>query len=96
MQYASVAIAEELPVESMKMMVRGHNQRALPRSFTDLIFEVRLEGNLSSEQLEGLARDASDQCFVENTLAKSIPVTTDVYLNGKKSLTLTKGPATTG
>ena len=94
MQYASLAIAKELPVESLKMIVRGHNQRDFPRSFSDMIFEVRIEGNLTQAQIEDLASEASAQCFVENTLAKAIPLTTTVSLNGKKVLTLARDPAT--
>lgn len=93
MQYASLAIAKELPVDTLKMMVRAHNQRDFPRSFSDMIFEVRVEGNLTMEQLENLAREASEQCFVENTLAKAIPLTTTVFLNGKKVLNFTRDPA---
>jgi len=76
------------------MIVRAHNQREFPRSFSDMIFEVRVEGNLTLEQLDNLAREASVQCFVENTLAKAIALTTTVFLNGKKVLTFTRDPAT--
>jgi uncharacterized OsmC-like protein len=92
MQYASLAIAQELPIENMKIMVRGHMQRDLPRAFTDMIFEVRLEGGASTEQVANLARDASVRCFVENTLGKAIPITTEVYLNKEKVLTLNRSP----
>ena len=94
MQYASLAIAQELSVETLKMIVRGHNQRDFPRSFSDMIFDVRIEGNLTQEEIESLAREASAQCFVENTLAKAIPLTTNVSLNGTKVLTLSRDPAT--
>jgi hypothetical protein len=39
-----------------------------------------------------LAQEASDRCFVENTLAKALPVTTELHLNGKKIRTSTRGP----
>lgn len=92
MQYTSLVIGKDLPIDSIKMMVRGHTTRDLPRAFTDMIFEVRLEGSATPDQLEILAGEASERCFVENTLGKAIPVTTDVFLNGKKVLSRTKAP----
>lgn len=91
MQYTSLVIERNLPIENMKLMVRAHHHREL-RSFTDMIFEVRLEGAVSADQVQVLARDASSRCFVENTLGKVIPITTDVYLSGSKLLTLTRNP----
>ncbi|MFQ5681944.1 MAG: OsmC family protein [Candidatus Binatia bacterium] len=91
MQYASVAMKKGVPIDTMKMTVRGHHSRE-SRAFKDMIFEIRLEGSASTEQAEGLAREASARCFVENTLAKAIPLTTEVYLNGSKFLTLARGP----
>ena len=92
MQYASLAIAKELPVESMKITARGHIKLDLPRAFSDLTFEVRLEGSVSQDEAQSLARDASAHCFAENTLCKAIPVTTEVYLNKEKVLTSTHSP----
>ncbi len=91
MQYTSLVIAKELPIDDIKMMVRGHHSQEL-RAFKDMIFEVSLEGAASEDQAETLARDASARCFVENTLAKAISVTTHVNLNGKKLVTLARGP----
>jgi hypothetical protein len=42
---------------------------------------------------QGLAKMASEECFVENTLAKAIPVTRHVFLSGSKIATWTRGPA---
>jgi uncharacterized OsmC-like protein len=74
------------------MMVRAHTIRKKPRAFTDMIFEVRMDGAASEEQVNTLAREASANCFVENTLAKAIPLTTEVFLNEKKVLTLKRTP----
>jgi uncharacterized OsmC-like protein len=92
MQYTSLVIGQGLPIEDVKMMARGHTTRELPRAFTDMVFEVRLEGTPSQEQVETLARDASAHCFVENTLGKAIPVTTIVFLNGTKVFSFTRSP----
>ena len=91
MQYTSLVIEKNLPFDSMKLMVRAHHSREI-RAFTDMIFEVRLDGNVPSGKVEALARQASANCFVENTLEKVIPLTTDVYLNGSKVVTLSRKP----
>ena len=92
MQYASLAIANELPIETLEMTVRGHHQLELPRLFQDVIFQVYLEGAIPESELEALAQEASRLCFAENTLGKGIPITTEVHLNGRKALTLTRDP----
>lgn len=65
MQYTSLVMEKELPVDNIKIMVRAHTIREKPRAFTDMVFEIRLEGPVSVEQVETLARDASANCFVE-------------------------------
>ncbi len=96
MQYASLAIAHELPLNSLKLTVRGHNLRDLPRRFRDIVFQVYLEGEVSEAELRSLAEDASRHCFVENTFAPVIPVITEVHLNGRKRFTLERGPKKEG
>ena len=36
----------------------------------DMIFEVRMDGSASVEQVTALAKEASANCFVENTLPR--------------------------
>jgi uncharacterized OsmC-like protein len=92
MQYASLAMEKELPIENIRLMVRAHTIREKPRAFTDMIFEVRIDGRASVEQIQNLAQDASANCFVENTLAKAIPLTTVVFLNDERTVTSTRNP----
>ncbi|HEX9879692.1 MAG TPA: OsmC family protein [Candidatus Binatia bacterium] len=91
MQYTSVVIAKEIPIDSLKVTARAHHSQE-KRAFKDMIFQVYLEGGAVAEAAVDLAREASARCFVENTLNKSIPVTTEVHLNGKKILSSTRGP----
>ena len=93
MQFASLAISRELPIDTFKMVVRGHYQQDRPRYFRDVIFQIYMEGAPTREQLEALAPEASSYCFSENTLGRGIPITTEVYLNGNKVLESKKGPA---
>jgi len=89
MQYANVLKEKPMPVESIKMMARAHNDREA-RVFKDMIYEVNLTGPISPADAEALARAASERCFVENTIAKALPITTEVHLNGKKVVTFTR------
>jgi uncharacterized OsmC-like protein len=92
MQYTSLVMEKELAIDNVKMMVRAHTIREKPRAFTDMIFEVRLDGSAPVARVNALAKEASANCFVENTLAKAIPLTTEVFLNDKKILTLKRAP----
>jgi hypothetical protein len=46
--------------------------------------KVDLTTAISVTDAEALANAASECCFVENTIAKSLPTTTEMSLNGKK------------
>jgi uncharacterized OsmC-like protein len=89
MQYANVLKEKPLPVESIKMLARAHNDREA-RVFTDMIYQVDLTGTISEADAESLARAASERCFVENTIAKALPIATEVRLNGKKIISFTR------
>jgi len=91
MQYTSVVISKDIPIDSLNVTARAHHSGGL-RAFKDMIFQVYLEGNCSEDQAASLAQEASARCFVENTLAKAIPVTTELHLNGKMIRTSTRGP----
>ena len=91
MQYTSVVISKDIPVDNLNVIARAHHSPEL-RIFKDMIFQIYLEGSCSEDQAVSLAKEASDRCFVENTLAKAIPVTTELHLNGKKIRTSTRGP----
>jgi uncharacterized OsmC-like protein len=89
MQYANVLKEKPMAVESIKMLARAHNDREA-RVFTDMIYQVDLTGTLSEADAKTLAKAASERCFVENTIAKALPITTEVRLNGKKIISLTR------
>ena len=89
MQYANVLKEKPMLVDSIKMVARAHNDRDA-RVFTDMIYQVDLAGSISEADAERLARAASERCFVENTIAKALPITTEVSLNGKKVVAFTR------
>ena len=65
------------------MLARAHNDSEA-RIFTDVIYQIDLTGSLSEADAETVTKAASERCFVENTIAKSLPITSEVSLNGKK------------
>lgn len=89
MQYANVLKEKPMPVESIKMLARAHKDRDA-RVFTDMIYQVDLTGPISEAEAETLAKAASERCFVENTIAKALPITTEVSVNGKKVVSFTR------
>jgi uncharacterized OsmC-like protein len=89
MQYANILKEKPMPVEDIKMLARAHNDREA-RVFTDMIYQVELTGTISEADAECLARAASERCFVENTIAKALPITTEVSLNGKRVVSFTR------
>jgi uncharacterized OsmC-like protein len=93
MQYVNVIRDENIAgVEGIKMLARAHNDREA-KIFTDMIFQVSLTGSITPERAEALARAASARCYVENTLVKAIPLTTELELNGRRVATLSRTPA---
>jgi uncharacterized OsmC-like protein len=78
-----------MAVESIKMLARAHNDRDA-RVFTNMVYQVELTGSLSEADAQELAKAASARCFVENTIAKSLPITTEVSLNDKKVVSFTR------
>ena len=92
MQYVSLAIAQDLPIQTLSMIVRAHILRQVPCHFRDIVYDIFIVGSVSQEEVEQLAEEASHHCFVDNTLPKAIPVETIIHLNGKDVLRRRRGP----
>jgi uncharacterized OsmC-like protein len=70
--YAEHAAAEDIPITSLKMSVKGSLSLARPRSFEEIDYEVDIESPASPELIARLARQAAEDCFVTNTLKKGL------------------------
>jgi uncharacterized OsmC-like protein len=86
--YAEHAAAEDMPITSLKMTVKGSFSLARPRSFEEIDYEVDIESPASPELIARLARQAAEDCFVTNTLKKACKVKGYVTHNGFKLLEL--------
>lgn len=82
-QYAKLAIAREIPVQSMKAVARGHFDRRKGGAFTDMIYEISIESSADDSQIREMAREAESMCYAHNTLNKTVRMQTKLTLNGK-------------
>ena len=92
-QFARTVIIRDLNVDTLEMTARAHYDMAKTRDFSDFIYDVRLTGKESKENVTELLYEAESRCFVHNTLKKAIPLTSNVYLNGELITSHTIGPS---
>jgi uncharacterized OsmC-like protein len=92
MQWAKLAAIEDLKIENLAGIARGHTDRRIDGYFTDFVFDIRMDGTESEERIREVARESERYCFVHNTLKRAVPVTTNVTLNGKLVYTSAMGP----
>lgn len=89
MQYVRVAMATGIKIDGLELMARAHSSRRLRGSFTDMIYEVRIESKESPAKIIDLGKEAEDMCFAHQTLLKAgVKMTTVIHLNGKQIVTL--------
>lgn len=91
-QYARLAIAEDMSIDTLALSAIGHIDRSLEGAFTDIIFEVRINSEEPSERIVDLASKAEKHCFVSNTLRKAIPMKTKIYNNTALLYTFESSP----
>ncbi len=92
MQYAKMAVIEDLAIDDLEAIARGHTDRRIDGYFTDFIFDIRMKGTESEEKVKQLAKESERLCFVHNTLKRAVPVITNVSLNDKIVYTSKLGP----
>jgi uncharacterized OsmC-like protein len=81
-QFARVAIIRKLKIDTMEMTARAHYDRTKLRRFTDIIYDVRLTGDESRKKVLDLLHEAENRCFAHQSLRQSVPLTTNLSLNG--------------
>jgi len=91
-QFARTIIIRDLKIDSLEMTARAHYDMAKNREFLDFIYDVRLIGSETRENVSELMHEAERRCFVHQTLKKALPLTTNVYLNGERVVSHTLGP----
>ncbi len=84
-QYAVLAIARDIPIRDLTITARGHFDRVLGGSFTEIIYDLKISSEASREIILKLSREAERMCYAHNTLRKAgVRMITNLFLNGKE------------
>ena len=83
-QYAKLAIAKDVKLNSMRAVARGYFDRRIGGAFQDMIYEIAIESPASEEAIMEIAREAELMCYAHKTLKKSVQIRTSLTLNGKR------------
>lgn len=85
MQYAILAIARDIAMDDLGITARAHYDLSLGGSFTEALYDVKIESRESQETIKKLAGDAERLCFAHNTFKRAgMNLMTNLFLNGKK------------
>ncbi len=84
-QYATDAIYRGIELDNFEIAARGHFDRRMGGSFSDIIYDVRFTSSSPREAVLSLAREAEEMCYAHNTLRKAgVKMVTNVFMNGEK------------
>lgn len=95
-QFARVTIIKNMKIDTMEMTATAHYDRSKLRRFTDIIYDVRLTGSESKENTIELLHEAQNRCFAHQSLKQTVPLTTNLSLNGIRIASSTVGPGQSG
>jgi uncharacterized OsmC-like protein len=86
-QIQKVAMERDVVIDSMKTIARGHFDRRLNGTFSEIIYYIELQCRATSQVIKDIAKHAEAMCYAHNTLKKSVHMRTNLKLNGE-ALTL--------
>ncbi len=87
-----LAIARGLDLSFRRARVRGEFGREVGGRFQHITQEIDSDGSAPDEEIGRLCADAEAYCYVHQTLASVVPMTTIVNLNGREVARRTSGP----
>lgn len=91
-QFVRVSIAEGLPLTFLGASVRGEFRREAGGRFQRITCEVRAEGSIDGEAADSLMSRAERLCYVHQTLAASVEMTTVLVVDGRQVGRHVEGP----
>lgn len=84
-QYATLAIARGIQLDSMELAARGHFDRRVGGAFEEIVYDLRLGSSAPEKSILDLSAEAEKLCYAHNTLKRAgVKMVTNVFLNGKK------------
>lgn len=95
-QVVRCAVADELPAAFTSARVRGEFSRAVGGGFSRISVELHGDGELAPEEAETLLHRAEALCYIHQTLARAVELTTALVLGGARLATATSRPDAPG
>ncbi len=85
-----IAIRDGIAIDSLKLVARARFDRRLVGGILkNVVYDLRLESEASSSDIERTAREAEKACYAHNTLVSAgVELTTKVSLNEQPVVTL--------
>ena len=91
-QFVRVAIATGLPLRFLGASVRGEFRREVAGAFQRISCQIRAEGDIDAEGAAALMARAERLCYVHQTLAASVEMTTVLVVDGREVARHVDGP----
>ena len=83
-QYLTDAVFRGVKLDDISLVARGHFDRRMGGSFTEVIYDIKITSTSSEEKILSLAREAEEMCYAHNTLKKAgVRMVTNITLNGR-------------
>jgi uncharacterized OsmC-like protein len=82
--YVEHCAMENLKLDSLEIKVEGKISPQKPVRFTDVTYEAQIRSGEGDERVKELARMATEDCYVTNTLRRSCKVNGIIFHNGRK------------
>ena len=84
-QYATDAVYRSIKLDGFEITVRGHFDRRIGGSFSDMVYDLRISSPASKDQILSLAKEAEEMCYAHNTLKRAgVKMVSNIFLNGEK------------
>lgn len=83
-QFLTDAIYRDVELDDVQVTARGHFDRRLGGSFTEIIYDLKLSSPSTEAAILSLAKEAEEMCYAHQTLKKAgVKMSTNIFLNGK-------------
>jgi len=83
-QLLTDSIYRGVSLEDVEMTARGHFDRRMGGTFTEIIYDLKLTSPSSQVEILSLATEAEEMCYAHQTLKKAgVKMTTNISLNGR-------------